>query len=1273
MRLLAHDHQPQRLRRTSMRVGISVLIALALGTSALAAPSFAKADATEAESLTAFVNPFIGTQDDGNTYPGASVPFGMVQVSPDNGHNVGYDYGNSRIRGFSLVHLSGVGCGLGGLLPVLPTIGLPTTTRYADYALEYSHDDEEASPGYYRVGLQVAAGKINAELTATEHAAVQRYTFPETSQATVLINPGQALNSVTFSSVRIIDARTVETTITSRGFCQDTQPFTVHTRTVFDRDIASAGTWSGDAISADSDSAEGERVGAYVTFDATTDRDVEVVTALSYVDAEGASANLEAEKATFDAARDAADAEWEGRLSSVKVPTTDIEQARVFYSALYRSFLAPNTGTDVDGRYRGWDGGVHSADGFTYYQNFSLWDTYRTQQQLLYLLAPAESRNMAISVVVAGEQLGTLPRWGYGPVETNVMTGDPGTAFLVSAWHQGLLSGYEERAYAVLSNNADTTPGADSVANGRAGNPVYLTDGYVPHEPTENGRPGDYDLHHGASATLEYALSDALLSTMAAELGQTEDAVRYAARGENYRSIFDETTGNFRARDRSGFFVGDPDPADAIGFHEGTAVQYQWLVQQDVPGLMDLLGGAEAMEERLDEFFALDQLQADPEGTARNVWVNGTYSYYGQKTYNPNNEPDLHAPYMYQWTGQPWKTTDVVRAALTLFTDGPTGVTGNDDLGTMSAWYVLSSIGAYPIVPGTDVWGLSTPAFDSVDIALDSEWFGTDTLQIRAPGLTDQSRYTQSVTASSAGGAVTGSYLTGPELVNAGTLTFEVGSTPSDWATASDAAPGALITAGEVQTRLKARLSPGNVSAEAGGTTAISVEVIAQNEHVAAGSIRVESTGEVSVPTGETEWTVPSEGLPVSKTIPLTLTMRPGIIAGTYPITVKVTDDAGNEVDIDATVTVGDATWLSSQFDNVGIGDARIGNANFDGGGYYFLRDALADLGFTQGSVGIVPGTAATFVVPPHEEGRPDNVLANGQRLEVPDAFRRTVSVSLVGATNNGSPHAGGTMQLHFTDGTMAESNVELSDWCTPNPAQGNVIVAKPGQRGDNSNGPQNIGCGIYATAPIAIPDGKVLQAITLPKAPNMHVFTVAFDTPNPVAPVLSSEVSATAPKVDEAVTITVRSEPAAAEGDIVLSLIGGTDAQVRVGAAEVDRVPLVAGTAELSVIATVDPTRYRVDFVPADGTLFSTASLEDEILVQAIDPGGEDPGGEDPGGEGSGSGGDANGGGKTNDADGSLAVTGGTASLILIAAALAAFAAGAILRIRGRRRARSF
>lgn len=771
----------RRTRRPRLCLA-GVMAASALFT----APAARSAEPAEG-LLTDLVNPFIGTQDEGNTFPGAAVPFGMVQLSPDTGHRTGYDYTQSRIRGFSLVHLSGVGCRIGGDLPALPTTGDVTVTDNAEYADGFRHEDETASPGYYRVNL---ASGIGAELTATTRTGVQRYTFPATDKANVLLNAGQSLHKKSGSEVEVLDDRTVRTAITGHGFCRDTLPYTVYTITRFDRPFTAYGTWDGKALAP---GARGGHDGAYVRFDTTRDRTVTATTALSYVDARGAEANLLAEGGrSFDEVRDAARRAWEERLRAVRVHGGATALRRTFYSALYRSFLAPNTGSDADGRYRGWDLRVHRAEGFTYYQNWSLWDTYRTQCQLLALLAPREARDMALSVLMVGEEAGWLPKWGYGTVETNIMTGDPVTPFLTTAYHQGLLAGHEERAYRLLRQNADGVPPADQPIAGREANAEYLADGFAPYvKDRPQTKMGDSDYHQGASVTLEYALSDAMLAQMARALGHDADADRYAARSLYYRNVFDHSTGFFRAKDATGAFTGPADPAESVGFHEGTAWQYQWLVPQDLPGLIDLMGGEKATNERLDAFFAYDRLLADPERTAREAWVHGgAYDYYGAATYNPQNEPDLIAPYTYLSTGQPWKTTDVVHAALTLFTDGPTGMTGNDDLGTMSAWNVLSSIGLFPVQPGYGTWGLTTPVFDRVDLTLDRRYWPTGELTVSAPGTSDADRYVQSVRAD--GAAYGRTYLTTDALRSLRSLDFMVGPRASAWGTSAQAAPPAL-------------------------------------------------------------------------------------------------------------------------------------------------------------------------------------------------------------------------------------------------------------------------------------------------------------------------------------------------------------------------------------------------------------------------------------------------------------------------------------------------
>ncbi|AEW93493.1 secreted protein [Streptantibioticus cattleyicolor NRRL 8057 = DSM 46488] len=854
--------------------------------------------------LTDLVNPFIGTKDEGNTYPGAALPFGMVQLSPDTGHDTGYDYDQSSIRGFSAVHLSGVGCGLGGDLPVLPTTGEVTATDDAAYAASYTHADEQASPGYYRVGL-TSYGGITAELTATTRTGWQRYTFPATDKANVLINTGQALHKVVNSSVTVVDDHTVAATITGRGFCQDTQPYTVYTVTRFNRPFTAHGTWSGASVTAGSDTSDGAGLrGAYVRFDTRDgDRSVVATTAISYVDAAGAVRNLDQEgRGTFDDTAARAGRTWEGWLAEARISGGTTDRQRVFYSSLYRALLSPNTGSDTDGRYTGWDGKVHRAKGFTYYQNWSLWDTYRTQAQLLSLLAPAQERDMALSLLRVDQEGGWLPKWGYATVETNIMTGDPVTPFLVNAYQQGLLAGHEEEAYRALRENADSVPSADSPYEGRGGNPRYLADGFVPLDPSAPHKPGDYDYDHGPSATLEYALADAALGTMARGLGHGADARRYAARGQNYRNVFDPRTGFFRARDADGVFTGPADPKDSVGFHEGTAWQYMWLVPQDLPGLVSLIGGEGAANQRLDSFFAYDKLVKDPAGTARNVWVNGPYSYYNQDKYNPQNEPDLIAPYTYLSTGQPWKTTDVVHAALTLFTDQPDGITGNDDLGTMSSWQVLSSVGLFPVSPGSAVWGLTTPAFDRVELTLDRRYYPAGKLVISAPGTSDSARYVQSVRVG--GKRHPSTYVTTADIRAGRRIAYAVGTAPSAWGTRPGDAPPATDHVTAVGHHVALGVAPATVTVPADGTATLTASAVLTGPGTDRAVLTASAAAPLTADPARRRLSARSDGLPATVEVPLTVTVPAGTAPGPYQLGVELRDARGTTVSRTVTVTV---------------------------------------------------------------------------------------------------------------------------------------------------------------------------------------------------------------------------------------------------------------------------------------------------------------------------------------------------------------------------------
>jgi predicted alpha-1,2-mannosidase len=760
------------------------------------------------------VNTFIGTQDDGNTFPGASAPFGMIQVSPTGEHYAGWHYGDARIRGFGHSYLSGAGCWeQGGQLSVLPVTGRigpggDFDTSKADsfdhkrYAAQYSHQGEVGQAGYYKVGL-TSYGGIAAEATALTRAAAERYTFAAGAETGhVLLNLGQAneRHAVVGSALRVLDQYTVEGKIVTRSFCGGAQ-YTTWFRIVFDQPFVAHGIWDdrGGWPGANGPSQQGDSRphGAWLSFDLRNGRAVTAVSAISHVDAEGARANLRAEgmagekPLAFDAMLAKAQAAWQRELGSVRIEGGSVDDRTVFYTALYHALLQPLTGSDADGRYRGYDDAIHSAQGWTYYEFFSLWDTYRAQNQLLALLRPQRARDIANSVLKIREQGGWLPRWGYANFETNVMTGDPVTPFLVDLWRFGALKGREAEAYAALRENAFGVPPRRIRAQGRAGNPSYLANGFVQYDRGFVAKGMDIDPHHGASATLEYAIADSALATMAKSLGHGGDAKVLARRALNWRRVWDASVQDGptgmrgfprpRLEDGSWFadVAGNYDPRGERGFHEGTAWQYQWLVPQDIPGLAAAMGGPAEALRRLDLFFDYQAVLAEP-AAVRKSWVVGPYSYYSQFRYNPNNEPDLHAPWMYTLMGQPWKTTTVLRAAETLFGNSPGGVTGNDDLGTMSAWYLFSALGMYPDAAGSGRFLLHAPRFAHAEIDLPQG----RVLRIDAPGAKPgERRFVQAV--NWAGSPLSRVWLDWEQLQAAGTLEYRLAPQhdPKGWGT----------------------------------------------------------------------------------------------------------------------------------------------------------------------------------------------------------------------------------------------------------------------------------------------------------------------------------------------------------------------------------------------------------------------------------------------------------------------------------------------------------
>jgi predicted alpha-1,2-mannosidase len=641
------------------------------------------ASTARAQDLAAEVDPLNGTLAPGFVFPGAAVPFGMVQNSPDTTGPFaygGYDYQDAAIRGFSLVHLSGPGVKKAGDLPFMPTLG-PATDDPNLYAQPFTHASERAEPGYYRVTLPSA----EVELTAGTRVAMQRYTFTPGPGAKVIMDTARSVEGVAEKAGwRVTGPNEVA------GFRRGRYPVFFVAR--FDRPFTESGAFAGDD-------------GGWVGFDTTTARTVTARIGISFVDEAGARRNLEAVgDQSFDAMRDAARAAWNRELETVQLEGGTPLDRRSFYTALYRALLHPNVFTDADGRYRGMDDQIHVAKGRTQYANFSSWDTYKAQNQWLALTRPERYREMLLSLLADAREGGKLPRWGEQSIDASHMSGDPAVPMIADGVCRGVL----KRPEAV-----DLYEEAVAL---RAHRPAELDElGYLPM------RPG---------TTLEYGIADFALALMADALGRDDEAARWLKASLNYRNILDPETGWIRPRNADGSWHEPFDPAtDETGFQEGNAWQYSWLAPHDARGLFDRMGGDDVVRERMQTFYAL------PSEVQNRLTLFGLAYRFPQ--YAPGNEHDLQAPWMPIFAGVPWKAAEVHRAVQPLFRPAPDGLPGNDDLGSLSAWQVWSMLGLGPVTPGAPFHVLGSPAFERATIALP----GMRALTIEAPGASLVTKY----------------------------------------------------------------------------------------------------------------------------------------------------------------------------------------------------------------------------------------------------------------------------------------------------------------------------------------------------------------------------------------------------------------------------------------------------------------------------------------------------------------------------------------------------
>ncbi len=642
-------------------------------------------------------------------FPGADLPFGMIQWSPDTtpnraGAGGGYAYSDSHISGFSLTHLSGTGCAAYGDVPILPTVGPigPAPARTTD---SFSHSSEQSAPGRYSVTL--GPSPVRTDLAVTTRTGISQFTFPRTQEANVLFKVAGSANPVSDTSVYRVGADGIAGQVTSGDFCGTGTNYTLYFEATFNRPFSSAGSWNGSTVSPGSTSCQGSACGAFVTFDTQSNQVVLMKVGISFVSTANAAANLSAEDPGWSLAsvESSATARWNGLLSRIRVGGGSTAQTRTFYTALYHSLLFPNVVSDVNGQYAGADGQVHQSTTRTQYANFSEWDIYRSEIELVSLLAPHQAGDMVQSLVNDAQQGGWLPKWAIVGGDSGQMNGDSADPIIAAAYAFGIRDFDVPAALAAMVKGATQDETGHGFEIERQYLDQYLAQHYV-NAASLDLTSSNYSI--GGSVTLEYAIDDFSIAQIALAQGDQSLYADMMQRAHNWQYLFNPATGYVQGRSADGSFPAGPafqtsllEPGGELGFEEGNAIQYTWSVPQDLSALSSLMGGDAQATKKLDTFF-----------TVLNAGRDRPFDWAG-------NEPSLWTPWEYDYFGAPSRTQAVVRTiADDLYSDTPVNEPGNDDLGAISSWYVWAAMGMYPVTPGSADLALASPLFPDISLAL---------------------------------------------------------------------------------------------------------------------------------------------------------------------------------------------------------------------------------------------------------------------------------------------------------------------------------------------------------------------------------------------------------------------------------------------------------------------------------------------------------------------------------------------------------------------------
>ncbi len=721
----------------------------------------------KSEPITDFVNPFIGTDAHGHTYPGALVPYGMVQLSPDTDTEdwdwcSGYHASDNSLMGFSHTHVSGTGVGEMGDVMFMPITGEvkfePGSKENPDegYRSRFSKETEIAKPGYYSVHLDDYG--IKAELTATKRIGFHKYTFEEDKEGKIIIDLDHGIQDNTVKSyLKVLDKNKVTGFRQSAGFVKNQY---IYFYAEFSEPFESYITYV-DGETGNKSEVEGTACKIVLDFGANDE--IKVKVGISTAGEEGAVKNTQTEIPGWDHEKIAEDARkvWETELSKIEIQCNDSDKKTIFYTALYHNMVSPNLISDVDGGYRGWDGEVHHGNR-DYYTNYSLWDTYRGTHPLYVLINHEKNNEFINSMLQRYREIGELPINEYGINETFCMIGNHSIPVIVDAYLKGVDDFDTALAYEAIKHSSTS-----SEYNFKTDWPKYMRYGYLPADSIKT---------ESVSRTLELCYNDWCVAQMAKKLGNEKDYEYFSKRAGFYKNLYDESTSFMRGRNSDGSWATPFDPfkishsgTGGGNYTEGNAWQYSWHVQHDVNGLIELLGGAEKFTSKLDSLFILEPKVY---GDGLTVDVTGLIGQYVQ-----GNEPCHHVPYLYNYAGKPWRTQEVLNEIKkTLYFNSRDGLCGNDDCGQMSAWYLFASLGFYPVCPGSDMYDIGTPSYQYAKIKLS---IGSEFV-IKADNLSDENFYIQSAKLN--GKEFNKTKISYKELTKGGVLEFKMGSEPNkEW------------------------------------------------------------------------------------------------------------------------------------------------------------------------------------------------------------------------------------------------------------------------------------------------------------------------------------------------------------------------------------------------------------------------------------------------------------------------------------------------------------